>query len=239
MRLLLLLCIASCVAPLGAQQPVDAVEHKGTYLVHTVVIDGDTIPMVTLRTANVSEQRKSRSKRHQRQYTKLFNNVVKTYPYAKVAGQLIKAYNENLIELPTDTEKKIYLDRCEEELKAEFEGDLRKLTVSQGMVLIKLIDRQTGATSYDLIKQMRSGVTAFMWQGVARFFGTNLKDSYNPDTDDKDALIEEIVLLIESGQIAVTEREVKTPEAQQVLKDQSKRIERKIERERRKLEKRS
>ncbi len=222
-----------------AQTPVDATEYNGVYLVHTIVVDGDTIPMVTLRTANISYNRRARSKKYQRKYTKLYNNVIKTYPYAEVAGQLITAYNENLVELPTETERKIYLDKCESDLKAEFEGDLRKMTVSQGRILIKLIDRETGQSSYDLIKQMRSGFTAFMWQGVAKIFGTDLKVNYDPEADEDDALIEEIVLMIESGQIAVTKKTVTTPAAQEVLQDQSRRLQKRIERERKKLDKRS
>ncbi len=223
----------------NAQDPVDVKEYNGMYLVQTMIVDGDTIPVVTLRTASISDQRKARSKRYQRKYTKLYNNVIKTYPYAAVAGQLIQAYNENLTELKTETERKAYMDKCEEELKAEFEGDMRKMTVSQGRVLIKLVDRETGKTSYDLIRQMRSGFTAFMWQGVAKFFGTNLKDNYDPDGNENDALIEEIVVMIESGQIEVAKRSVKTPEAKDVLKEKNKRIQRRIEKEQKKLERKS
>jgi hypothetical protein len=220
-----------------AQTPVDVYEHKGLYLVQTIVVDGDTIPVVTLRTTTIAEQRKARSQKHQRQYTKLYKNVVKTYPYAHLAGQLVEAYNENLANLPTQAERKAYMERCEEDLKAEFEGDMRRMTISQGRVLIKLIDRQTGQTSYELIRTMRSGFSAFMWQGVAKFFGTNLKDSYAPQSDETDAMIEEIVLLIENGQIPVELRTARTTAAADVLKERSKRLEKRIERERRKAEK--
>jgi hypothetical protein len=220
----------------NAQTPVDAKEYNGMYLVQTIIIDGDTIPVVTLRTASISDQRKARSKRYQRNYTKLYNNVIKTYPYAEVAGQLIHAYNENLIALKTETERQVYMEKCEEELKAEFEGDMRKMTVSQGRVLIKLIDRETGQTSYELIRQMRSGFTAFMWQGVAKFFGTNLKDNYDPESNENDALIEEIVLMIESGQIQVATRSVKTPAATEVLNEQNRKMQRRIEKEQKKLD---
>jgi hypothetical protein len=207
------------------------------YLLESVVIDGDTIPVVTLRPTFVSSSRKKRSKRYQRKWSKLHRNVVKTYPYAQVAGQLIRAYNENLQELETEVEREEYLDRCEENLKAEFEGDLRKMTTSQGRVLIKLIDRETGNTSYDLIKQLRSGFTAFIWQGVAKLFGTNLKDNYDPSSNETDAMIEEIVLRIESGQIPVEKRELQTTDAKEVLAERTKRLQRKIDRQRKKLEK--
>jgi hypothetical protein len=205
----------------------------GLYLLETVVLNGDTIPVVTLRTANISSNRKARSKRYQRKWDKLHRNVVKTYPYAEVAGQLIRAYNEELALLETEAEREAFLDQCEEDLKAEFEGDLRKMTTSQGRVLIKLIDRETGKTSYDLVKDLKSGFSAFMWQGVAKLFGTDLKDHYDPFSNETDFMIEEIVLQIESGEIPVSTREIKTPEAAEILKEKSKRLQRRIDREKR------
>ncbi len=94
------------------------------YLLETVIIDGDTIPVVTLRPKRVSAYRKSRSRRYQRKWDKMHRNVVKVYPYAKVAGDLINEYNRNLELLETEAEQTAYLDQCEEDLKAEFEGDL-------------------------------------------------------------------------------------------------------------------
>lgn len=233
--------VLSCLvlARVHAQEPGVKDRLQGYYVVESIVIEGDTIPVVTLNTANVSSQRKARSQRYQRQWTKLHRNVVKTYPYAKVAGELILAYNDQLQYLETEAEKEAYMEKCEEDLKAEFEGDLRKMTTSQGRVLIKLIDRETGKTSFDLIKELKSGFTAFMWQGVAKLFGTNLKDSYDPFGNEQDAMIEEIVGMIESGEIHVQRREVKTTAAQDALREKSKRLERRIEREKKKQKKRN
>jgi len=216
-----------------AQTPSNVEEVDGMYLLETVIVDGDTIPVITLRPKRVSAYRKSRSKRYQRRWDKIHRNVVKVYPYAKVAGDLINEYNRNLKDLETETEREAYLDQCEEDLKAEFEGDLRKMTTSQGRVLIKLIDRETGQTSYELIKDLKSGFTAFMWQGVAKLFGTDLKDHYNPDENETDDMIEGIVLQIEDGIIPVKEREISTKAAEEVLANKSDRLRRKIEREKR------
>lgn len=221
-----------CLTAKG-QTPTDVDFYKGLYLLETVVVDGDTIPVVTLRTAHISSSRQARSKRYQRKWDKLHRNVVKTYPYAKVAGELIKAYSENLVLLDTQAARDAYLDKCEDGLKAEFEGDLNKMTTSQGRVLIKLIDRETGNTSYDLIKQLKNGFTAFMWQGIAKIFGTDLKAQYDPATNENDYMIEEIVAMIESGQISVTNRQIQTPAAKEVLEAHDKRLQRKIERQRR------
>lgn len=237
-RLLFSISLLIFGSALSAQTPTEIISYDGLYLLETTVVDGDTIPMVTLNTALVSSMRKSRSKRYERRWSKLHNNIVKTYPYAKVAGDLIAEYNRNLLELETEAERKAYMDRCEEDLKAEFEGDIRKMTISQGRVLIKLIDRETGATSYELIRDLKSGFTAFMWQGVAKLFGTDLKENYDPKTKEEDLMIEDIVLQIESGLIPVQRREVKTAAANEVLKNKSDRLKRQIEREKRRQNKR-
>ena len=216
------------------QEGVNVREFQEKYLLETIVVDGDTIPVVTLRTASVSSARKARSKRYQRKWDKLKRNVVKTYPYAEVAGELIREYNRNLGEMETKAEREFYLDQCEADLKAEFEGDLRNMTISQGHVLIKLIDRQTGNTSYELIKDLKGGFSAFIWQGVAKIFGSDLKANYDPVENETDGMIEDIVALIESGEIQVEKREVKTSAAIEVLARKNARLQRRIEREKRK-----
>jgi hypothetical protein len=219
-----------------SQKPMNVNQHKGLYLLETVVIDGDTIPVVTLRTTLVSDRRKSRSRRYQRKWSKMQRNVIKTYPYAQVAGELIREYNKNLEDLETEAEREAYMDRCEEDLKAEFEGELKEFSMSEGRTLIKLIDRETGNTSYELIKDLKSGFAAFMWQGVAKLFGGDLKTNFNPEENEKDNMIEAIVAQIERGAIHVKTREIKTPEAHEVLKDKSRRLKRRIEREKRRME---
>lgn len=236
MRQVVFILFLSCLFSLSAkaQTGTNVDSYQGLYLLETVVVDGDTIPVVTLHPAHISSNRKARSKRYQRQYDKLHRNVIKTYPYAKLAGKLIKAYNENLSLLDTEAAREAYLDRCEEDLKSEFEGDINKMTRSQGVVLIKLIDRETGNTSYELIRQLKNGFTAFMWQGIAKMFGSDLKVNYDPSIDETDYMIEEIVAMIESGQIEVALRDVKTPAAKDILEAKDKRLQRKIEKQRRK-----
>ncbi len=231
-RLILILLLSPLCFSLHGQTPVNGETHDGLYILETVVVDGDTIPMVTLRPANVSASRKSRSRRYQRKRSKIYRNVVKTYPYAKVAGMLIKEYNNNLDSLDTEAAREAYLDQCEEDLKAEFEDDLSSMTMSQGRVLIKLIDRETGDTSYQLIKDLKSGFTAFMWQGVAKLFGSDLKVNYDPENIETDQMIEDVVIQIETGQIPVETREIKTKAASEVINAKNKRLQRKIERQR-------
>jgi len=236
MRFLFVILSVLLSVGMYSQVAVNDTTSEGNYILQTVVLEGDTIPVVTLRTQTVSSYRKSRSKRYRRKWSKMHRNVVKTYPYAKLAGDLINEYNKNLSELSTEAEREAYLDKCEEDLKAEFEEDLKKMTTSQGRVLIKLIDRETGDTSYELIRRLRNGFTAFVWQGVAKLFGSNLKANYDPLTNETDYMIEEIVSMIESGQIEVKTREVQTMEASEVLKNKSRRLERKIKRQKRRQE---
>jgi hypothetical protein len=99
----------------------------------------------------------------------------------------------------SDKERRQLMKRAEDELKAEFEDDLKKLTFKQGLILIKLVDRETGNTSYELVQELRGKFTAFFWQAFARLFGYNLKVEYDPLGDDKE--IEDIVVMIENGQI--------------------------------------
>ena len=94
--------------------------------------------------------------------------------------------------------KKAYLRVCEKDLKHEFEDELKDLSINQGRVLMKLIDRETGKTTFEIVKQMRGGFEACMWQAVARIFGNNMKDDYEANTED--IMIERAIKIVESGQ---------------------------------------
>lgn len=199
-------------------------------VVKAMVVDGDTIPMVTLGMISISEERFKQSKRYDRQYSRLKRKVLKAYPYAKVTKELLDDYEEELAKLSSERDKNDYLDIAEAELKAEFEGEIKELTVSEGKILIKLIDRETGDTSYELIKRLKGGFSAFMWQSLAKLFGSDLKASYDPFGEDH--IIERIVQEIETGVLYVPPREAVTPKAQE-------RLDRKRERKEKKIRKRN
>ena len=163
------------------------------------VIDNDTVLYVTLKEIVVIPPRVFKNKREEIKYTRLVHNVKVTLPYARIAAEKLYDINSQLEKIEGDKERKNYLKQAEKDLFAEFEAPIRKLTFSQGKVLIKLIDRETGNTGYELIKEHRGGVSAFFWQGIARIFGANLKDVYLPE--DEDAMIEYIVNLIDWGVI--------------------------------------
>src|SRR5690606_41559881 len=117
-------------------------------------------------------------KRQEVQYRMLVWNIKITLHYAKKAAAKLQVINDNLAKLPTDKKRREYLKKAEKELFDEFEAPLRKLNFSQGKLLIKLIDTETGDTSYNLIREYKGGVSALFWQGIARIFGANLKDQY-------------------------------------------------------------
>jgi len=183
--------------------------EKGV-LCDAIVIDGDTIPVIVLDAAIVSDNQRW-NKAFRRRYNRLEPKVVKVYPYAKAAGDLMKQYEIELSKLRSESEKKKFIKSAEDELKRQFEGDLTKMTVSEGMILIKLIDRETGDTSFELIQELKGSFSAFMWQTLARLFGHNLKDLYDADGDD--IIIESIVERIEHHEIAVESKvvEIQTP----------------------------
>lgn len=210
--LMILLCIFGFSA--------HAQENEGGAVLNAIVVGEDTIPVVTLRSFTIADYRIQRSKRHQRQMDRLSRRVVKVYPYAKVAGDLMQEYDRQLSLMTHEKDRKAYLKVAEDELKAEFEGEITNMSVNDGLVLIKLIDRETGDTSFELIKELKGGFNAFMWQTVARLFGSNLKTEYDPTGEDK--MIEEIVQMIEDGEIYAPRRTARTPEAKARLKNKKK-----------------
>ncbi len=162
------------------------------------IIDGDTIPVYQLKEVNVTAYRVV-SKKEFRRMNRLIRNVKKVYPYAEIAGHKYREYNALLEKTSDKKEQRKIIKQAEKELKAEFGHDLRKLTFSQGRILIKLIDRETGDTSFDLVKELRGGFPAFFYQGFARLFGYNLKTDY--DAKGADSQIELIVRMIKNGSI--------------------------------------
>lgn len=120
---------------------------------------------------------------YQKKYQRLVYNVRKVLPYAKMASFRFQLMEQNLQVLPTERARKEYLKRTEKAIKAQFMDDLKNLTRSQGKILIKLIYRETGKTSYDLLQTYRGDLTAIYWQGMAKVFDANLKEEYDPIED--------------------------------------------------------
>ena len=143
-----------------------------------------------------SKAKKRRYEKRVRKFNKLRYNIVKVLPYANEASKNLKEINEAMATVPEE-ELNSWLKTKEKDLFGEYEDDIRNMTHSQGKILIKLIDRQCGVSTYYLVKDLKSGAAAFFWQGIGRVFGYNLKATYDPQEDDRD--VEYIVKSIESG----------------------------------------
>lgn len=179
--------------------PKAASQQAGGNAHRAVIYQGDTIPYIELPQVNYRAPRHFPNKIEEYRYKLLVRNVKRVYPYAKLAGQKFREYSEELARIDSEVQRKLVAREIEKEIRNEFEGELKRLTISQGHILIKLIDRETQFTSYDVLKDFRGSFTAVFWQSFGRLFGYNLKTEYDPDGEDK--LIEEIVELIEMGAI--------------------------------------
>ena len=171
----------------------------GSYLLHRVERSGEILPEIEIREVTIYAPPHFEKKKDFRKYQRLVYNLKKTYPYALVVRKRLEQVNEDMKNFKTEKERKEYMKKVEKDVFAQYEGDMRNMTLTQGRLLIKLIDRETQNTSYELIKDYRGKLAATFWQGIARIFGTNLKDQYDPEGED--ALIESIIQEIDAGRL--------------------------------------
>ncbi len=164
--------------------------------VAATILNHDTVPLVQLPEVIIWG---FQSERDLRRFQRLIYNVKKVYPYARLAGIKLKEYETQLATARNERERRQIMRKAEEQIKTQYTDELSELTFSQGKILIKLIDRQTSETSYNLLQELRGNFVAFFYQGFARLWGYNLKTRYDPSGED--AAIEMIVKMIESGQI--------------------------------------
>jgi hypothetical protein len=166
------------------------------------IIDGkDTLFSSTseLTPAIIEPKKRKAETRDLRQYRRLIYNVKKVYPYAKLAGSKYSQVIAHIDSLERGKDQREYIRLVENELLRDYEEELKELTITQGRILIKLIDRETSFTSYEVVKELRGGVQAAFWQAVARIFGSNLKAEFDPEGEDK--MLNEIMIMIEKGQM--------------------------------------
>ena len=187
------LFIFFCISFYGIAQEVKPLVVRAT------VVIGDTIPVVSLREVEIFSLLTPTTRRERNQLTKLIRDVKKVYPFARLAGIQVRKFSKLIEEANNERESKRIMKEAEREITERYGDELRNLTFSQGKVLIKLIDRETGDCSYNLVEELRGNFTAFFYQAFARIWGYNLKVKYDPEGEDKQ--IETIVKMIERGQI--------------------------------------
>lgn len=166
---------------------------------NAIVYASDTLPVVNLPEVNIYDISKYSYLLHNWKYRRTIHNVKKAYPYAVIANNRLNTLDSTLATISSKKDRKAYTDEAEAQIMEEFKDDMRHLTIKQGIILVKLVNRETGQTSYEVVKEIRGGMIAFFWQGLARFYGNNLKLQYDPQGDDK--VIEDIVMAMQWGLI--------------------------------------
>jgi hypothetical protein len=196
-RLLVLLCFPFLVFSQDVESTYLNKNDKG-YVVHAIIDKGDTLPYVWLPWLSIQTEMPFKNRKQYVEWTRIRNNVKKVYPYAILAAAKLKEYDLILAKMPDEKMRAAYLRVCDKELRKEFMGELKELSVNQGRILMKLIDRETGKTTYTIVKELRGNFQAFMWQSLTVLFGNTMKQEYDAAGEDK--LIEVAIHQIESGQ---------------------------------------
>lgn len=159
----------------------------------------DTVYYDTIEASKIYSKLPKQKGREWRKYYRLVHNFSKAYPYALVARKLVHEADSTIAaDKLKGAKRDKYVNKVQEELFDVFEGQMRKLTVSQGALIMKLVDREVGKSSYNIIKGYKSGIAAGFWQGIAKIFGSDLKKPYDPEGED--ALTEELVMMWEAGE---------------------------------------
>lgn len=157
-----------------------------TLVVPIIIVGSDTMTYREMEMVFVFGKMTEEQKEKYRKWTRLRNAVYVTYPFAKKAGYIFNDINFNLQNIHDKKKRKAYIKSRESELKKEFADPLTKLSVYQGKVLMKLINRETRNTCFEIIKEYKGGVTANFWQTIAWVFGSSLKQQYNPAGEDEE-----------------------------------------------------
>jgi hypothetical protein len=186
--------LAASDSALPANFPKPVYGPNDTIIVSAKIYNGELLSASSGEYIWVRAPMTAAMRRRVEEWTRLRNAVYVTYPYARRAGLIMNDMNAKLALLSDEKERKAYVQSREKELKKEFTTPLEQLSIYQGKILMKLINRQTGNNCYDIIKEYRGGFTARFWQTVAFFFDSNLKQPYDARGDDQaiEAIVEEV-----------------------------------------------
>jgi hypothetical protein len=201
-QLFILILLFSVFFEFSAAQNAEKrkIPEGGALLRIEIEKSGDTLFIAPIQDLRIyPRQSYSVTKTEEQFYWKTVRDIKKTLPLAKTVSAEIAKTNRVLVTLKSDRERKDYLDAFEKQIINQYEPTVRNMTRSQGKMLIKLIDRECQISSYDLIRIYKGGFSAFFWQGIAKLFKTDLKDSYDPTGEDKQ--LERIIELVEAGQL--------------------------------------
>ena len=192
---------SAMATPVSSNVPQSYRDFDQGTVVYARIENGDTTIIVNLPELDIDLMSRYFEITETRQGRRLVNNVRKVYPYAKLANDKLQEYDTLLAYANSDSERRRMMKQAEKEITDQYTEELEHLTFSQGAILIRLIDRETGNTSYKLVQELRGKVRAFFYQGFARLWGYNLKTEFDPKNDPEDEQIDVIATLLERGQI--------------------------------------
>jgi hypothetical protein len=166
-----------------SQLPRPKLGKNDTIRTYMTEYDGELIPWMVTKEIKIVDSRIFKSEKEHQDYNRLRYNVYKVLPYMRFASQRYQQLQRDLATTGDKSKQKEMIKACEAQIKDLFNRELKNLTITQGEILIKLVNRETGNTSYDMLKEMKGGLNAFMFQSVARIFGHNLKETYDPEQE--------------------------------------------------------
>lgn len=193
LHIIILMLVVSVVPSYGKK-------HVGLDSVAVQITNGDTLYLAFLRDVYVYPPMKFKNKKQEKFYWKTVRDVKKTLPYAKMIMREMEQTDEQLAQMTRRQQRK-YWKVYEKQLFRKYEKDFRDMTVSQGQMLMLLIDRECDKTSYDVIKMYKGQFVANFWQGIAKICGTDLKADYDLSKNEKDRIVERVITLVEAGQL--------------------------------------
>lgn len=183
-----------CLLPSFLFAQINEMEQDSTDVMY-IIIEGDSIPRtaINLNEVTLLHKLKFDSNEDRRRYLILRRKTIKVYPYAKLAAERLQTLNERIETMDRKRDKKKYTKLIQKYIEEEFSEELKKLTRTEGQILVKLIHRQTGITTFDLIKDLRSGWRAFWFNSTAKLFDISLKEEFDPLNNKEDYLIEDVL----------------------------------------------
>ena len=197
--LTLLLPFSGIYAQISVDMTVPGTRPTSYAMMEMVIENGDTIYLDNLRELFVYPPLVCRSSRQEKFYWRTVRDVKKALPYARLATLEINRLNRELFLMSDDAARKRHINEFQKRIFKQYEKPLRNMTVNQGKMLIKLIDREHDINTYEIIKSYKGNMPAFFWNTIALFFGSDLKSEY--DASDKDRIVERVVTLVDAGQL--------------------------------------
>ena len=200
-RTILLTLVAALALGVSAQERELALKPRYVQGQYTEVdeVTGDTLYHVVFMPLTVYPELKFKNKKDEDFYWRTVRDVKKALPYAKLICRTLTETYEYIETLPDTKAREKHLNEMEKEVFNQYKPELKKFTRTQARVLVKLIQRETNQSSYDIIKAFLGSFRAGFWQAFGKMFGVSLKGQYNPKTDEKDAIIERICIEVEQG----------------------------------------